>query len=153
MEPGRPAFRSANVRGEPPSAVPITDGGAISFALRARLGLAATHYIEGKKRLRESATRSHLGGNPNCFHDLLFGGAFLQSEIGVAADSIGTLGDLRHRDRDEFLEFRWQRAIGKYPLAERPEGAVDCRRRFSTFLRQISGNSGVYRLVHGKLSA
>jgi hypothetical protein len=45
------------------------------IALRARLGFRLIHRIDGEDRMRIGTAGSHLRGNPNRFHDLLFGRA------------------------------------------------------------------------------
>jgi hypothetical protein len=62
---------------------------------------------------------------------------FFQCEIGVATDAIGALSHVRYSNRNEFLGFRWQRAIGEDALSESPERAVDFRRNLASLLCQM----------------
>ncbi len=49
------------------------------------------HRIEGENRMRIGSAGPHLGGDPNRFHELLFGRTGLQRLVSVPADAIGAL--------------------------------------------------------------
>ena len=87
--------------------------------------------------MRIGGAGPHLRCDPNRFHQLLVGCAFLHGGFRVSADAIGTLRDVRHGDRDQLLGFRRQCAVGKHPLAKRPKRGVDFRRQFPPFLREL----------------
>ena len=110
------------------------------------------HRVDGNDRMRVGGAGPHLGGNPDRFHDLLFGRALLQCECGVATDAIRALRYVRHRDRDELLRFRWQRAVGKDLLAERSESGLDFRGQLPSFLRQFFRSIWIHMLFHRKRS-
>lgn len=78
--------------------------------------------------MRVSAARAHFRGDPNRFHHLLLGRTVVHCKLGVAANAVRTLGDVGHRDRDQLLGLRGQRALGEYPLAESLERGGDLRR-------------------------
>src|SRR5215831_8444478 len=67
-------------------------------------------------------------------------------------NAIRTLRHMGHRDRDELLGLRRQGAVGKDPLAEGSEGAVDLGRQLPSFLRELLGRVRVDVMIHGKRS-
>src|SRR6185295_17988402 len=44
------------------------------------LGFRLMHRVDGEDRMRVGSACPHFGGDPNCFHEFLFGRAFFQSE-------------------------------------------------------------------------
>src|SRR5438552_11615102 len=110
------------------------------------------HCVDGDDRMRVGGAGPHFSGDPNRFHELLFGRALFQCEPRVAADAIGALGHMRHCDRNDLLGFRWQRTVGEDALAELAEGAVDFRRKLASLLCQILRNVGIYMRFHSKCS-
>src|SRR5579864_1430647 len=65
-------------------------------ASRTWRGFRLMHRIDGEGRVRVGGAGAHFGGDPNRFHDLLFGHALFQCELGVATDAIRTLGHMRY---------------------------------------------------------
>ena len=66
------------------------------------------------------ASRAHLGGHPDRFHELLGRGAFAKRGFGVAPDAVWALRDVRHRDRNQLLGLPGQRTVPEDDLAELP---------------------------------
>ena len=101
------------------------------------------HRVDGNDRVRIRRACTHFGGDPNRFHELLFGRSLFQCELGVSTNAIRALRHVRDRNRNELLGFRRQRTVGKDALAERPESAVDLRRKLASLLRQLLGSVGI----------
>jgi len=93
----------------------------------------------------------HFGGDPNCFHELLFGSAFIQCTLRVATDAVGALGHVGHRDSDQLLGLPVQCAVGEHLLAERLKCIVRRRRELLAALRKLPGRGGVDGFLHGDL--
>jgi len=98
--------------------------------------------------VRVGGAGAHFGGDPNRFHQFLFGRPFFQSALRVTTDAIRALGHMRYRDRNELLGLRRQRAIGKHALAERSESAVNFRRQVPSLLCQLLRSVGIQVLFH-----
>jgi hypothetical protein len=110
------------------------------------------HRVDREDRMRVRGAAPHFGGDPNRFHELLFGRALFQCELGVATDAIRALGHMRYGDCNEFFGFLRQRAVGKAALAERPKGAVNFWRKLPSLLCQILRSVGIHVLFHGNRS-
>ena len=76
------------------------------------------HHVERKRRMRVSRTSTHLGRDPDGFHDLVLRRSSLQSFLCVTAYAIGTLRHVRDRYGDQLLRLRRQRTIGESAGAE-----------------------------------
>ena len=68
--------------------------------------------------MRVSAACAHFRGDPNRFHHFLLGRAVVHRKLGVAANAVRTLGNVGHRDRDQLLGLRRQRAVSKNGLTQ-----------------------------------
>ncbi len=73
-----------------------------------------------------SRAGAHFGGDPDSLHDLALAGAGSERSCGVAADAVGTLGDVSDGDGDQLLRPGRQSAVGEYRMAER----LECSERF-----------------------
>jgi hypothetical protein len=71
------------------------------------------------------APSPHLGGDPNCFHELLWGCTVPQCRLGMPLDAVRALGDVRDCDSDDVLDLRGQDPIGEDSLAEGIECCFD----------------------------
>jgi hypothetical protein len=59
------------------------------------------------------ASGAHLGGDPNCFHELLSRCTVAQRRLGVPLDAVWALCDVRDGYGDDLLGLRGQRAVGE----------------------------------------
>jgi hypothetical protein len=66
-----------------------------------------------------------------------------QRGLGVAADAVGALGDVRDGDRDQLLGLAVQRALGEDLLAERLEGLVRARRELCPSVRDLAARGRI----------
>jgi hypothetical protein len=82
------------------------------------------------------APSPHLGGDPNCFHELLWCRTVAQRRLGVPLDAVRALGDVRDRDGDDLLGLRGKRPLGEDSLAEGIECCFDVESEGSSFLRK-----------------
>jgi hypothetical protein len=55
----------------------------------------------------------HLGGDPNCFHELLWRCTVAQRRLGVSLDAVWALRDVRDCDGDDLFGLRGQRPLGE----------------------------------------
>jgi hypothetical protein len=65
---------------------------------------------------------THLGGDPNRFHDLLRRRSLLKGGAGMPANAIRALCHVRHRYGNQLFRFHRECPIGKHTLTERFEG-------------------------------
>ena len=107
-----------------------------------------THGLKCKVRMRVSAASAHLHGDPNRFHHFLLGRAVLHRKLGMAANAVWALGHMRHRDRDQLLGLRRQRAVGEYLLAESFEGSGDLWRELRPLAREFLAEWGIKIGIH-----
>jgi hypothetical protein len=106
------------------------------------------HLVNREGRVCDRCAGSHLGSHPDRFHDLLAGGASSLRASCMAADAVWTLGYVGYRDCDEFLGFRWQRAMGKDLTAERPKYCQSLRGKLFAVLRNIARCGRTNELFH-----
>jgi hypothetical protein len=88
------------------------------------------------------APSPHLGGDPNCFHELLWRCTVAQRRLGVPLDAVRALRDVRDCDGDDLLGLRGQRSLGEDSLAEGIECCFDVgarARRFCESSREAGG--------------
>jgi hypothetical protein len=62
------------------------------------------------------ASGPHLGGDPNCFHELLSRCTLAQRCLGVPLDAVWALCDVRDGYGDDLLGLRGQRAVGSLTI-------------------------------------
>jgi hypothetical protein len=86
------------------------------------------------------APSPHLGGDPNCFHELLWRCTVAQRRLGVPLDAVRALRDVRDCDGDDLLGLRGQRPVGEDSLAEGIECCFDVGSKGSSFLRKLTGS-------------
>src|SRR5699024_5812627 len=82
--------------------------------------VAVAVSVEGVQRQRRvgvGPSGTHLGGDPDRFHDLLVGGSGLRRQAGVSLDAGRALGYVRDRYGDELLRARIERAVFEHGLA------------------------------------
>src|SRR5699024_12872855 len=91
---------------------------------------------------------THLGGDPDRFHDLLVGGSGLRRQASVALDAVGALGDVRDRDGDELLRAPIERAVFEHGLAGGFECVIGLRREFLPLGGDLGGGLRVERIRH-----
>jgi hypothetical protein len=89
------------------------------------------------------ASGPHLGGDPNCFHELLSRCTLAQRCLGVPLDAVWALCDVRDGYGDDLLGLRGQRAVGEDSLAEGIECCFDVGSEGSSFLRKLRGRRRV----------
>src|SRR5688572_24693458 len=83
------------------------------------------------------AACAHLGGYPDRLHDFFRRRTVPQRRLGVAANTVRTLRDVRRCDGDQLLDLGRQRAVGEDALAEGGESIMDVRRELLTCRREI----------------
>jgi hypothetical protein len=64
------------------------------------------------------APSPHLGGDPNCFHELLWRCTVAQRRFGMPFDAARALRDVRDRDGDDLLGLRGQGPVVQSALVE-----------------------------------
>jgi hypothetical protein len=74
--------------------------------------------------VRVGASRPHLGGDPDGFHQLFARGAMAKGRFGVPPDAVGSLRDMGDRAGDQLLGLCRQRPFGEDLLAERLKSSV-----------------------------
>jgi signal transduction histidine kinase len=126
-------------------------GTSVTFRLPFSPLSGIRHRFERDVRVRERAARPHLGCDPDGLHDFPFARAFAQSRMGVAADAIGALRGVRHRDRDQLLHLARQRALGERGIAEGVERLVHFRRQLAPALREFLARERIHLVVHRSL--
>jgi hypothetical protein len=89
------------------------------------------------------ASGPHLGGNPDCFHELLSRCTVAQRRLGVPLDAVWALCDVRDGYGDDLLGLRGQHAVGEDSLAEDIECCFDVGSEGSSFLRELPGSRRV----------
>ena len=83
---------------------------------------------------------THLGRDPDGFHDLLCRRSLMEGGAGVAADAVWTLRHVCHGHRDQLLGPRGDCALGEYTPAERPKGLRGTGGKALALLRHFSGS-------------
>jgi hypothetical protein len=104
------------------------------------------HRLDRDHRMRVGGAGAHFGGDPDRLHHLGLGRTALQCQLGVAADAVRALRDVRRRDGDQLLGLGRQRAVGEGTLAESAERGIGLGRQLAALLRQLPGHLGVHRM-------
>src|SRR5688500_20335618 len=97
--------------------------------------------------MRISGARSHFGGGPARFPDLLGRRSLAERGGGMAADAVGALGDVRDGYRDQLLGSCGKRSFGEHALAESAEGCGRPRCEAGVLLAQLARGLRINRLV------
>ena len=88
--------------------------------------------------MRISASRPHLGGNPDRLHQFLARGTLAECRLRVSSDAIRALRNMCHRNRDQLLGLCRQRAVGEDFLTERLKSFLYVGSKGPAFLGKLS---------------
>src|SRR5215472_3107549 len=92
-----------------------------------------------------SASRPHLGSDPDCVHQLPM---LAQRRLCVSSDAIGTLGKMCGGDRDQPLDLELQRPVGEDLRAEVLKRVVDGGGKSPTLFGEFARRGRVQELSH-----
>lgn len=112
-----------------------------AFAMRRRqlscIRLVFIHRGQSERRMGISRPGPHLGRDPNRLHQFLARGAMTKGCFRVPADTIGALGNMRHRDGNQLLGLDRQSSAGKDLTAKLLEGFFCLGRKGAPFLGEF----------------